>query len=205
MGPAEFSIKNRLISFIVIALALAGGWQAYQSMPRFEDPEFTIRQAVVITPYPGATPEEVANEVTEALEAAIQQMQEVDEISSVSSAGMSRITVDIKYEFSPSKADLELIWTKLRNRVNDAQRSLPPGVGTPMVYDDFGDVYGLYYFLTGEGYSPAELRRYAKDLQKEILQVEGVAKVSLDGEPAEAIFVEIARETAAALGVSKRQ
>ena len=92
MGPAELAIKNRLMSFIVIALALIGGWQAYQTMPRFEDPEFTIREAQVITPYPGATPEEVANEVTEALETAIQQLQEVKEIRSVSSVGPSTVS-----------------------------------------------------------------------------------------------------------------
>jgi multidrug efflux pump subunit AcrB len=202
MGPAEFAIKNRLMSFIVITLALIGGWQAYQTMPRFEDPEFTIRQAVVITPYPGATPEEVSNEVTEALETAIQQLQEVKEIRSVSSTGMSRITVEIKYEFSRTKDELQIIWGKLRNKVEDAQRSLPPGAGRTIVDDDFGDVYGLYYLITGNGFTPAELHSYAKRLRTELLVVEGVAKVALNGVQSEAIYVEISRERAAALGVS---
>ncbi len=202
MDLAKFSIKNRLISFIVITLAVVAGWQAYQSMPRFEDPEFTIRQAVVITPYPGATPEEVANEVTEALESAIQQMQEVDEIRSVSSAGMSRITVEIKYEFSRTKDDLEVIWGKLRNRVEDAQSSLPPGAGGSIVDDDFGDVYGLYFLVTGDGFTPRELHEYAKGLRTELLTADGVAKVVLQGVQSEAIYVEISRERAAALGVS---
>ena len=130
MNLAEFTIRNKVLSVIVILLAVVGGWTAYQDMPRFEDPEFTIRTAQVIAPYPGASPTEVAEEVTEALERAIQQMQEVDSIESVSSAGMAEIRVNIKYEFSPSKADLQLIWSKLRNKVNDAQRSLPPGAGT---------------------------------------------------------------------------
>ncbi len=202
MNLAEFAIKNTVISVIVILLAVIGGWTAYQDMPRFEDPEFTIRTAQVIAPYPGASPTEVAEEVTEALERAIQQMQEVDSIESMSSAGMAEIRVNIKYEFSPSKADLQLIWAKLRNKVNDAQRTLPPGAGTAVVYDDFGDVFGLYYFITADGYSPSELRRYAKSLQSEILQVEGVAKVAIKGAQSEAIFVEISRESAAALGVS---
>lgn len=202
MNLAEFTIKNKVLSVIVILLTVVGGWKAYQDMPRFEDPEFTIRTAQVVAPYPGASPTEVAEEVTEALERAIQQMQEVDSIESVSSAGMAEIRVNIKYEFSPSKADLQLIWTKLRNKVNDAQRSLPPGAGTAMVYDDFGDVFGLYYFVTADGYTPSELRRYAKSLQREILQVDGVAKVALEGAHSEAIFVEISRENAAALGVS---
>ncbi len=202
MNPAEFAIKNRLISVIVIVGALFGGWTAFQNMPRFEDPEFTIRTAQVLTQYPGASPEEVANEIAEPLETAIQEMQEVEEIRSTSRAGFSEISVDIKYEFSPSKSDLQLIWTKLRNKVNDAQGSLPPGATASVVFDDFGDVYGLYYLLTGEGYSPDELLIYAKELRKQLLQVEGVGKVSFGGEQTEAIYVEISRERAAALGVS---
>ena len=202
MNFAEFTIRNKVLSVIVILLAIIGGWSAYQNMPRYEDPEFTLRVAQVITYYPGASPLEVAEEITEPLERAIQQMQEVEGVESVSTAGKSQITVEIKYELSPSKSDLQIIWTKLRNKVNDAQRSLPPGAQASIVADDFGDVYGLYYFITGEGYSPAELRRYAKELQSDLLQVDGVAKVSLAGEISEAIFVEISRETAASLGVS---
>jgi multidrug efflux pump subunit AcrB len=202
MNLAEFTIKNKVLSVIVILLAVVGGWSAYQDMPRFEDPEFTIRVAQIIVQYPGASPLEVAEEVTAPLERAIQQLQEVEDVESVSSAGVAEIKVNIKYDFSKSRAELQLIWTKLRNKVNDAQRSLPPGVDSPVVYDEFGDVYGLYYFLTGDGYTLAELRRYAKDLQSELLQVEGVAKVSMDGVLPEAIYVEISRENASALGVS---
>jgi multidrug efflux pump subunit AcrB len=202
MNLAEFTIRNKVLSVIVILLTVVGGWTAYKGMPRFEDPEFTIRTAQVTVQYPGASPVEVAEEVTETLERAIQQMQEVERIESKSSAGVAEIKVDVKYDFSRSKADLQLIWTKLRNKVSDAQLSLPPGAGTPMVHDDFGDVYGLYYFLTGDGYTPAELRRYAKELQSDLLQVDGVAKVSIDGALSEAIFVEISRQNTAALGVS---
>ncbi|MEM9839581.1 MAG: efflux RND transporter permease subunit [Pseudomonadota bacterium] len=202
MNPAVFAIQNRLISFIVIIISLFAGWSAYQTMPRFEDPEFVIRQAVVMTEYPGATPLEVAEEVTERLESAIQQLQEVEEITSESSFGRSRITVEIKYDFSKSKADLQLIWTKLRNKVADASRQLPPGAGEPFVNDDFGDVYGVYYFLTGEGFEPRELYQYARDLRTDLLSVDGVAKVAITGEKNEQIFVEISRERAAALGVS---
>ena len=202
MNLAEFTIRNKVLSVIVILLTVIGGWSAYQDMPRFEDPEFTIRAAQIIVQYPGASPLEVAEEVTEPLERAIQQLQEVDYVESVSSAGAAEIMVNIKYEFSKSKSDLQLIWTKLRNKVNDAKQSLPPGAGDPAVYDDFGDVYGLYFFLTGDGYTPADLRRYAKDLQSELLQVDGVAKVSVDGALLEAIYVEMSRENATALGVS---
>jgi len=200
MNPGIFAMKNRLITMIVILASLIGGWNAYKNMPRFEDPEFTIRTAVVVTQYPGATPTEVANEITEALESSIQQMQEVESLQSTSSAGLSMINVDIKYEFSPSKEALQAIWAKLRNKVSDAQSSLPPGAYTSIVNDDFGDVYGVYYLLTGEGYSYKELEDYAKSLRTEVLAVDGVAKVSLSGLQSEAIYVEISRERAAALG-----
>ena len=202
MNIAEFTIKNTVLSVIVIALTIAGGWLAYQNMARFEDPEFIIRQALVVTNYPGAGPHEVALEITEPLEKAIQQLAEVDSIESVSTAGKSEINVEIKYEASPTKTDLQLIWTKLRNKVNDAARALPPGAETPYVADDFGDVFGLLYFITGDGYSPAELKRYGKSLQRALLEVEGVARVTLDGLRREAIFVEISRQDAAALGLS---
>lgn len=205
MNPAEFAIKNRLICFIVLAASLIGGWLAYENMPRFEDPEFTIRTAQVITQYPGASAEEVATEVTEALESAMQQMQEVDELTSTSSAGVSQIAVDIKYQFSPTKADLQSIYTKLRNKVGDAQSALPPGARESIVNDDFGDVYGLYFVLTGEGFSPKELNDYAKTLRTELLAVDDVAKVTINGVQQEAIYVEISRERANALGVSVEQ
>jgi multidrug efflux pump subunit AcrB len=202
MNPGIFAVKNRLITMIVIIASLVGGLNAYKNMSRFEDPEFTIRTAVIITQYPGATPTEVANEITEPLESAIQQMQEVDSLESTSSAGLSRINVEIKYEFSPSKAALQAIWSKLRNNVNDAQSALPPGAVASIVNDDFGDVYGVYYLLTGDGYTYKELEDYAKSLRTDLLMVDGVAKVSLSGLQSEAIYVEVSRERAAALGQS---
>ncbi len=190
MNFAEFSIRNQVFSVIVILLVLLGGWTAYQEMPRLEDPDFTIRTALVITQYPGASPREVAEEVTTVIEQALQQMQEVDVVTSVSSAGVSEISVDIKFEFSPDKASLQVIWAKLRNKIKDIEKQLPPGVQPPTVVDEFGDVYGLYYFITGAGFTPSELRTYAKQLKDELFQVEGVAKVALDGVQQEVIYVE---------------
>jgi multidrug efflux pump subunit AcrB len=110
MDIVEYTIKNRVLSIIAILLIVAGGWTAYESMPRFEDPEFTIRLAPVVTQYPGASPLEVAEEITSPLEQAIQQLQEVDAITSVSTAGSSEIKVEIKYEFSKTKADLQMVF-----------------------------------------------------------------------------------------------
>ncbi|MRX26873.1 efflux RND transporter permease subunit [Kangiella sp. HZ709] len=200
MNIAEFSIRNKILSTLVIVFALTAGWGAYKDMPRYEDPEFVIRIAQIITQYPGASPEEVANEITDPLEKSIQQLQEVKLINSTSSAGLSEIQVEIKYEFSKSKSDLQLIWSKLRNKVRDAERYLPSEATSPAVYDDFGDVFGMYYFITGEGYSMSELRDFAKTFQSEILQVKGVAKVSFAGEQQEAIYVEISRQNALSVG-----
>ena len=202
MNLAELAIRSRSVVWLLVAGALAGGWYAYENMPRFEDPEFTIRTALVVTRYPGATAEEVAAEVTEALETAIQELQEVDRITSTSAIGLSTISVEISYEFSRTRADLQVVWGKLRARVGDAVGILPPGAGTPVVNDAFGDVYGLYYLLTGEGFSAAELADYAKTLRTELLAVPDAGKVALLGEQREAIYVQVARDRAAALGVS---
>lgn len=202
MDIAAFSIRNRLIMWIVIALSLLAGWTAYQNMPRFEDPEFTIRTAQIFTPYPGGSPENVAREVSAPLEEALQDMAEVDEVRSVSSAGFSEISVDIKFSESPDKAALQNIWNKLRNKVRDAAGDLPPGAGPSMVFDDFGDVFGIYYVLTGDGFTMPELRNYAKALRQDLLTVDGVGKINIAAEQDEVIYVEISRQNAAALGAT---
>lgn len=205
MNLGILAMNNRLLSMIVIFISLFGGWYAYENMARFEDPEFTIRTAVVITQYPGATPFEVANEITDPLETIIQQLQEVKSIRSTSTAGLSIINVDILYDFSPTKASLQGVWTKLRNKVADAQSALPPGAQPSLVNDDFGDVYGVYFLITGEGFSYKEIEEYAKQLRTHMLTVDGVAKVALTGLQKEAIYVEVARDRAAALGLSINQ
>jgi multidrug efflux pump subunit AcrB len=202
MSLLEVSLKNRLSLVITICLVFFAGWHAYQNIPRFEEPEFIIRSAKIFTQYAGASPLEVAREISEPLETALQQLQELETISSKSSAGLSEITVQVKFEFAQSKAELDAFWGKLRNKVDDAAPSLPREALAPIVKDDFGDIYGMLYFVSGEGYSPAELRAYAKQLQKALLQVKNVARVQLQGEQDEAIFVEISAENRAGLGVN---
>ncbi|MBL4756211.1 MAG: efflux RND transporter permease subunit [Rhizobiales bacterium] len=202
MNPAVFSIKNRLICAVVILISLYGGWNAYETMPRLEDPDFTIRVAQIITQYPGATPLEVANEVSDKIESALQQLPEVKEVRSTSTAGQSIIQIEIKFEFSPNKEALQVVWTKVRNKVAEAALQLPPGAGTPYVNDDFGDVYGIYYALTSDGFSPREMFEYAKSIRTELLAVEGVGKVAIQGELPEAIYIEFTQEQLAASGIS---
>jgi len=201
MNPAEICIRKETVSWLVVALLLIGGYISFKSLGRYEDPEFVIRQAVIVTPYPGATAAQVAEEVSDPLESAIQQLQEVKEIQSISRPGESEVQVEIEMRFAPKRNDLEQIWDKLRRKVSDAQNRLPPGAGPSLINDDFGDVYGLFLALTGEGFDLTELKRYAEDLRKELLLVDGVAKINFYGAPDEAVFVEISNIRAAQLGI----
>lgn len=200
MDFARSSIEKPVITWLIIIACIAGGIFALDGLSRLEDPEFTIKEAVVITSYPGADPREVEQEVTERLEAAIQQMPQVWYVKSLSRKGYSQINVLIKKTYD--KTTLPQIWDELRRKVNDTQKDLPPGAGPSVVNDDFGDVYGLFYAITGDGYSYRDLREYAKDLRRQLLLVPGIAKVTVAGLQPEQIFVEISRERVAQLGIS---
>lgn len=203
MNIAEQTLAKRTIAWMAAILVLLGGYISYEKLGRFEDPEFVIRQAAITTLYPGAMPDQVAQEVTEVIEEAVQQLQEIKEVTSVSRMGNSLVKVEIELEFAPTKAELEQVWDKLRRKVSDAQNKLPPGAGPSIVNDDFGDVYALFFAVTGDGYSLKEIKDYLDTLERELLQVPGVARVATLGEPEEAIFIEIASAKAAQLGISQ--
>ncbi|GAB5437480.1 efflux RND transporter permease subunit [Falsiruegeria mediterranea] len=188
MKIARASIEKPLYTWLIILISLLGGIWGFSSLGRLEDPAFTIKQAVIATQYPGATAEQVALEVSEPLESAIQKMGEVDKITSVNQPGSSLIEVEIKSTYDGT--ELPEIWTKLRARVRDAARQLPQGVSQPFVNDAFGDVFGLFYAVTADGYTDAERHELATFLRRELLTVDGVADVEVAGLPAEAIFVE---------------
>ncbi len=157
-------------------------------MGRLEDPAFSIKTAVVVTSYPGATAEQVAKEISEPIESAIQNVVDVDEIVSINTPGQSLIEVEIKPHVTGD--ELPAVWTKLRARVSDATFSLPEGASEPYVDDGFGDVFGLYFAVTANGFSDAEVHQLGKYLRRELIAVDGVADVDLRGLPEEAIFVE---------------
>ncbi len=201
MALTDMFIRKTVVSVIIILVVCAGGYLSYERLGRFEDPEFVVRIAKVIVPYPGAQPGEVEKEVTDLLESAVQEMQEVEKLTSVSEFGRAEITVEMNRAFAETKADLQQLWTKMRNKLRDVERNLPPGAGPVIVWDDFGDVFALFFAITGEGYSFAEIKDYAEDLRKELLMVPGVAKVAFLGTQDEAIFIEISRARAAQLGI----
>jgi multidrug efflux pump subunit AcrB len=200
MTIAEYFIKNRVISWLITAIFAFGGLAAYLDLGQLEDPAYTIKDAVVVTTYPGASSQQVEEEVTYKLEMAIQQLSYIDKITSISSAGLSQITVSMKKKYNAET--LPQIWDELRRKVNDISPSLPPGAGQPLVNDDFGDVYGVLMAITGEGYSYKELNDYIDFIKREIEVVDGVGKVSLAGVQKEQVFVEISYKKLSALGIA---
>ncbi len=205
MNLAAFALEKRLISAVATVLILVSGYFAYTVLPRFEDPEFVIRQAQIVTPYPGASAEEVAEEVTEVIENALQQLQGVKEVRSVSSPGLSTVTIEFTIAATPGYPELNQAFTQMRAKVSDAQGELPPNALRSQVYDDFGDVYALYFAIVGEGFSLSELYEYAKDLQRELVTVDGVSKVVLNGVQDEVIYVEYDPARLIELGLSPGQ
>jgi multidrug efflux pump subunit AcrB len=159
MNPGVWSVRNNRTVFTAMLMAIVGGYVAYHSL--LEDPEFTIKQALVITPYPGASAEEVAKEVTNPIEIACQQLGQLDYVESESSRGQSVVTVRIKDQFDRHR--IPQVWDELRRKINDVQSQLPPPVrGRSIVVDNFGDVFGIFLAITGDGYSFPELRRFAE-------------------------------------------
>ena len=200
MNIAQFFIERRVITLVLTVVLLGAGIQAYQGMSRLEDPEFTIKEALVITPYPGASAAEVEEEVTDRLEKAVQNMGQLREVESKSDRGLSTITVTIKDKYD--RHSLPQVWDELRRKVGDAQNELPPGAGTSLVVDDYGDVYGIFIAVYGDGYSYAEIKDVVDLLRRELLLVQDVGKIDTYGERTEAVYVELNRDRMSQLGIS---
>ncbi|MFY0595237.1 MAG: efflux RND transporter permease subunit [Cognatishimia sp.] len=198
MNVASASISRPVQTWIIMLICMIGGIWGFFSLGRLEDPAFTIKTAVVVTEYPGADAKQVAREVSEPLESAIQKMAEVKEIRSMNQPGLSWITVDMQDQYDGD--ELPEVWTKLRNRVNSAR--LPSGAERPFVNDSFGDVFGIYYAVTAPGFTDAEIHDLATFLRREILTVQGVADVDVSGLPNEVIYVEPDLEISTNLNVS---
>ena len=178
MNIGELSVRNNRVVFTAMFFAILGGLVVYQRMGRLEDPKFTIKEALIITPYPGASAEEVAKEVTNAIESACQQLGQLRRVESESTRGMSVVSAIIQDRFH--KDAIPQVWDELRRKIADVQPQLPPSVsGRSMVVDDFGDVFGIFLAVTGDGYSSAELRRYTEFLRRELLLAPNVKKVDL--------------------------
>ncbi|WOX06911.1 efflux RND transporter permease subunit [Microbulbifer pacificus] len=200
MKISDLFIDRPVYSWTLILIFLLGGLWGLLDIGRLEDPAFTIKQARVFTSYPGASARQVEEEVTEKLEIAIQQMAQLKRITSTSRTGLSEINIEIKDEYLSE--ELPQIWDELRRKVNDAQSSLPKGAQPSVVNDDFGDVYGIYYAMTGESFSPSEMREISKVVRRELLTVKGVARVSHSGIIDEVAYLDVDESRLAQLGFS---
>ncbi len=201
MNFTQVAIDKKRITIVALVIILFAGVSTYRSMPRDEDPGFTIRTAQVITYFPGASPERIEQLVTDKLEKRIQEMPEIDVLRSQSKTGVSVIFVDIK----ESLTEMRPIWDSLRRKVDAARGELPSGIRGPFVNDEFGDVFGIMIALTGEGYSYAELKEIADDSRNELLLLPDAAKVEISGDQEERVFVEFNNARLAELGLSPGQ
>jgi len=202
MKLTEYTINNKTVTWMMVMLLSFGGIFSFTKLGRLEDPNFTIKQAVIMVSYPGASAQEVEEEVTLPLENAIQQLTTLDNVTSTSSAGMSQIMVEMKRIYR--KDDLAQIWDEMRRKINDLKPYLPPGVEEPRIIDDFGDVYGVYLAITGDGYQYHEISDYVDFLKRELVLVEGVSKVSTGGKHRELVYIEVDRAKLAATKISLR-
>lgn len=192
--------KNR-ITLTVVVLAVLAGIFAFQTLPKAQDPGFTVRTAVITTRFPGASPERVELLVTDKIEKKIQEMPEIDSITSESRTGISVVYANFKESYKIMRP----IFDDLRRKVDTVTPDLPQGAQTPDVNDEFGDVFGSVYTLSGEGFSYAELKTVADELRDELLKEPDIAKVSIHGEQQEVVFVEYNNSRLAELGLSPQQ
>jgi multidrug efflux pump subunit AcrB len=201
MNIGEYSVRTPVISWLLVIILMGGGLLSFDKMGKLEDPAFTIKNAKVITHYPGASAQEVEDEVTYHIEDAIQRLEQVKRIKmSISRPGVSDISIEFKDKYRAD--DFPDIYDELRRKIADMKIKLPPGAQDPMVIDDFGDVYGVYLALTGPGYTWRDLWDFADYLKQELVLVPGVRKVSIGGEQKEVVYVEISRERLGELGIS---
>lgn len=203
MNLAELAIRNKTTTLILTAVFFVGGIVTFDRLSRLEDPEFTIKEALVITPYPGATAAEVEAEVTDKIEKAVQQLGQLKEVESKSDRGLSTVTVRVKDQYD--KNSLPQVWDELRRKVGDIQGQLPPGAGASIVNDDYGDVWGIFVAIYGDEYTDAELKEVAKLLRRELLLVHDVAKVEFWGDRSEAVYVLPNRDRMSQLGIHPAQ
>lgn len=199
MDISKWAFHNRnLIYFLVAVLLLGGAYSCYQ-MSKLEDPEIKVKLAMVVTTYPGASAHQVELEVTDVLEKNIRTMGNIDNIESYSYNDLSLIQVELLS--TVPNTDVEQCWDMLRRKVNDTRTSLPEGVSTPIVKDDFGNVYGMFYALTGDGLTDRELSDYAELIKREINELEGVDRIELYGRRSECINISLMQDRMANLGV----
>lgn len=200
LNLAEWAIKHKPVVYFFIFFILLGGLWSYFHLGRSEDPDFTIRQAVVSAAWPGATAEQITEQVTDPLEKKLQDTKGLDYLKSFTHDGKTVIYVNLKD--SVKKEDIQTRWHEVRNLVNDEKANLPAGVYGPYVNDRFDDVYGSIYAVTGDGFSYEEKRKSAEMLRRRLAAVDDVEKVELLGVQEQNIYIEMDQNKLAAFGMN---
>lgn len=200
LNLAEWAIKHKPVVYFFIFFILLGGLWSYFHLGRSEDPDFTIRQAVVSAAWPGATAEQITEQVTDPLEKKLQDTKGLDYLKSFTHDGKTVIYVNLKD--SVKKGDIQTRWHEVRNLVNDEKAALPAGVYGPYVNDRFDDVYGSIYAVTGDGFSYEEKRKSAEMLRRRLAAVEDVQKVELLGVQEQNIYIEMDQNKLASFGMN---
>ncbi|CCZ80673.1 efflux RND transporter permease subunit [Odoribacter laneus] len=186
MNIPKYSLDNPKVIYFFLAVLMIGGVMAFESLGKKEDSPFVIKSAVLITRYPGATPQEVEQLITEPIEREIQSMRRVYKIKSESYYGMSKINIELSPATPPD--EMPQMWDELRRKVLNIQPQLPQGASVISVSDDFGDVFGIYFGLAAtEGFSYHDLREWGQRIKTELVTVPGVQKVALYGEQTEVV------------------
>ncbi len=199
MNIGEYSVRTPVVSWLLVIILVGGGFYGFEHMGKLEDPNFTIKQAKIITFYPGATARQVQDEVTYHIEDAVQLMGQLKRIKmSISRPGMSDIDLEFKDEYTSEQ--FPDIYDELRRKIADMKHKLPPGVN-PIIVDDFADVYGVYLALHGSGYTYRDLKDVADELKKQLVLVPGVRKVVIGGAQPEVVYLEISRQKLGELGI----
>ncbi|MCA9672043.1 MAG: efflux RND transporter permease subunit [Myxococcales bacterium] len=194
----RYAIDKTRVTAVVLLLLVVGGWLAFRSLPRAEDPGFIVRNALVTTFFPGASPDRVEKLVTDPLEKAIQEIPEIESVTSTSRTGISVINVAVKEQYKKMRP----IWDALRRKVEREAAKLPAGVRKPQVNDEYGDVFGIVLGLSGDGLSYAELKQIADDARDALLALGDAAKVEIYGAQDERVFVEYDAARLAEVGLS---
>ena len=200
LNLAEWAIKHKPVVYFFIFFILLGGLWSYFHLGRSEDPDFTIRQAVVSAAWPGATAEQITEQVTDPLEKKLQDTKGLDYLKSFTHDGKTVIYVNLKD--SVKKEDIQTRWHEVRNLVNDEKAALPAGVYGPYVNDRFDDVYGSIYAVTGDGFSYEEKRKSAEMLRRRLAAVDDVEKVELLGVQEQNIYIEMDQNKLASFGMN---
>ena len=196
---SKWALENsKLINFLV-AILVVGGMLSYWSMSKLEDPAIKVKQAMVVTTYPGASAHQVELEVTDPLEKSIREMSSINNIQSSSYADLSLITVELLTTVPDDKVEQE--WDLLRRKVDNAQGELPQGASASTVMDDFGDVFGMFYALTGDGQNDIDLHDYAELINRAVSEIDGVSRVEIYGKRNQCINIELQEDRMANLGV----